>query len=70
MIVLTQCTKRSRILSCHSWLVLFQVISDCVSTLESVCAKYESLSTELCRRKINLLQLLWAIKHRDLDRPL
>ena len=57
-------------LSCHSQLVLFQAISDYVSTLESVCGKYESLSTELARREVDLRQLLWAIEHRDLDRPL
>ena len=45
-----------------------QAISDCVSTLESVCRKYESLSTELADVK-NLRLLLWAIKHRDLDSP-
>ena len=70
MTVLTQSTKRSRVLSCHSRLVLFQAVSDCVSTLESVCGKYESLNTKLARREIDLRQLLRAIEHRDLDRPL
>ena len=35
-----------------------QAISDCVSNLESVCRKYESLSTELARREVNLRQLI------------
>ena len=51
--------------------VLVEHVSFIFNTIElDSSGKYESLSTELARREVDMRQLLWAIEHRDFDSPL